>query len=192
ATPGEGKTVTAVNLAIVYAWQGLKVLLVDCDLRRPHLARHFGINGNSRVDLPVVLKERVDPRSAILPSGIDGIDLLPVHAPSPNASELLGGPTMKKLLSDLSAQYDFIVLDSPPLLAASDGAVLGTMTDGVLLVVRAGYADRGAVQQAMRQLNHVGARVVGAVLNDPESRVPRYEGRYAYDYSYADPGPVVR
>lgn len=187
AIPGEGKSVTAVNLAIVYAWQGRRVLLMDCDFRRPHLGRYFGNGEASKVDLPMVLKEGRNPRSAVLSSGIDGVDLLPVNEHNKNASELLGSPAMRQLLRDLSGQYDLIILDSPPLLAASDAAVLGTMTDGVLLVVRAGYADRGAVQLATRQLSRVGARLVGAVLNDPERRVPRYEGQYAYSYTYARP-----
>ncbi|MGH7559299.1 MAG: polysaccharide biosynthesis tyrosine autokinase [Gemmatimonadota bacterium] len=185
AIPGEGKSMTAVNLAIVYAWQGLRVLLMDCDFRRPHLGQYFENRERSEVDLPMVLAERRDPRSAIISLGIDGVDLLPVNGQNKSASELLGSAAMKDLLRDLSGHYDLIILDSPPLLAASDAAVLGAMTDGVLLVIRAGYADRGAVQLATKQLTHVGARIVGAVLNDPESRVPRYDGQYAYSYTYA-------
>ena len=89
---------------------------------------------------------------------------------------------MERLISELIGQYDVVLLDSPPILAASDGAVLGAMADGVLLVVRAGRTDRAQVQRVISKLGNVNARVLGAVLNDPEAKVPKYGGYYRYEY----------
>jgi Mrp family chromosome partitioning ATPase len=99
----------------------------------------------------------------------------------PRAGEFLEGQEMKRLLEELSREYDMIILDTSPLLVAADATVLGAIVDGVLLVVRATRTDRGAVEQAVHQLGLVGANVVGTVLNDPEGATHRY-GQY-YDYS---------
>lgn len=182
ASPGEGKTMTAVNLSAAIARQGLRVLLMECDLRRPSLSRHFesSIGG---IDLSDVLLENRPWREAIHPSGVPGLDLLLATHAVPRAAEYLAGADMKELLDQLSAQYDMVILDTSPLLVAADATVLGAIVDGVLLVVRATHTDREAVQQAMHYLDLVGARVVGTVLNDPEGSVSRY-GTY-YDYSTA-------
>jgi Mrp family chromosome partitioning ATPase len=90
---------------------------------------------------------------------------------------------MRKALAALSEAFDLIVLDTPPLLAASDGAILATLSDGVVMVLRAGFTESEAAQQAIQQLNSVGARVVGAVLNDPDAKVPSYGGYYHYEYA---------
>lgn len=179
ALPKEGKTFTAVNLAAVYAQQGHRVLLMDCDLRCPNLGRFF--ETSQEITLTNVLEEGRDPSEAILASGMDRLDVMPAAASS-KASELLGSPAMKKILEDLSQRYDMVILDSPPILLVSDAAVLAATADGVLLVVRAGSTDRGAAQQAMDQLEAVGARVVGAVLNDPDSTNRHYGGNYPHGY----------
>ena len=90
---------------------------------------------------------------------------------------------MRKTLASLSEAFDLVVLDTPPLLAASDAAILSTLADGVILVVRAGVTEAEAAQQAMQQLISVRARVVGAVLNDPDAKVQKYGGYYSYDYA---------
>jgi Mrp family chromosome partitioning ATPase len=93
---------------------------------------------------------------------------------------------MRKCLATLSEAFDLIILDTPPLLAASDGAILATLSDGVVLVLRAGATESDAAQQALQQLAGVGARVIGAVLNDPDSKVPMYSGYYHYEYASAN------
>jgi succinoglycan biosynthesis transport protein ExoP len=183
ASPAEGKTTTVANLAVSFAQQGMRVLLIDCDLRRSclhkvfHVAREPGMTdlilGNA--DQEAVTRETPVPGLYVIPSGP-----LP-----PNPSELLGGERMRKTLQSLGEGYDLILMDTPPLLAASDAAVLSTLSEGVVLVVRAGVTESEAGQIAMQQLGAVGARVVGAVLNDPDSKVPEY-GRY-YSYDYATP-----
>jgi capsular exopolysaccharide synthesis family protein len=185
AAPGEGKTLTAVNLSAAIARQGLRVLLMECDLRRPSL-KHFFDSHNGGIDLNDVLLENRAWRDAIHPSGVPGLDLLLASRAVPRAAEFLAGADMKDLLDQLSAQYDMVILDTSPLLVAADATVLGAIADGVLLVVRATHTDREAVQQAMHHLNLVNARVVGTVLNDPDGSVARY-GAY-YDYSAAYEG----
>jgi receptor protein-tyrosine kinase len=184
AAPGEGKTMTAVNLAAAVARQGLKVLLMECDLRRPSLTRYF--DERSGVDLSDILLEGRAWREAIRPSGIPGLALLLASRAVPRAAEFLAGAEMKELLNQLSSQYDMVILDTSPLLVAADATILGAIADGVLLVVRTTHTDRSAIQQAVQQLSLVGANIVGTVLNDPEGAVARY-GTY-YDYSAAYEG----
>jgi capsular exopolysaccharide synthesis family protein len=182
AAPGEGKTMTAVNLSAAIARQGRRVLLMECDLRRPSLKRFFEPRADTP-DLSDILLEDRSWREAVHPSGVPGLDLLLANHSVPRAAESLAGPEMKNLLEQLSVEYDMVILDTSPLLVAADATVLGAIVDGVLLVVRATQTDRQAVQQAMHHLNLVGARVVGTVLNDPDGAVGRY-GTY-YDYSAA-------
>jgi capsular exopolysaccharide synthesis family protein len=185
--PAEGKTVTSANLAVALAQQGLRVLLVDCDLRRPSVAKAFGTSGDH--DLTSVLLGEGSVWEAIRPSGIEGLDILPTVTTPPNPSELLGGEIMGKLLEEVSERYYMVIMDSPPVLRATDASVLGARANAVLLVVRAGATEREAAEQAMQQLSAVGARVVGAVLNDPDSSTRRYGGYYRYQYySYSESG----
>lgn len=183
ASPGEGKTTTAANLAVTFAQQGMRVLLVDCDLRRSRLHKMFNVPREPGLTELILDKEVA--AEAIRSTPVENLSVLTSGTLPPNPSELLGGPRMERVLELLRERFDVIVLDSPPLLAASDASVLGTKTDGVLLVVRAGQTERGAAQQAVQQLAVVGARVVGAVLNDPDAKVPQYGGYYNYEY-YGD------
>lgn len=180
ASPGEGKTTTAANLAVTFAQQGMRVLLVDCDLRRARLHKMFNVPREP--GLTELILDHEVPTEVIRGTPVENLSVLTSGTLPPNPSELLGGPRMERVLEVLREQFDMIVLDSPPLLAASDASVLGTKTDGVLLVVRAGQTERGAAQQAVQQLAVVGARVVGAVLNDPDAKVPQYGGYYNYEY----------
>jgi len=119
-------------------------------------------------------------------SPVSNLTIIPSGPLPPNPAELLGAERMRKALAELGGAYDLIILDTPPLLAASDGAILATMVDGVVLVVRAGSTQTEAGQQAAQQLQSVGARVVGAVVNDPDSKLAQYRGYYSYDYASAD------
>lgn len=182
AAPGEGKTMTSVNLAAAYARQGKKVLLLECDLRRPSLGKYF--ENSTEVDLADILFEGRDWRESIQTTKVPGLEVLLAGASIPRASEILGGAEMKRLLDSLSAVYDMIILDTSPLLVAADATILGAIVDGVLLVVRATHTDRGAVEQAVHQLELVGANVVGTVLNDPEGSASKYGHYYNYSAEY--------
>jgi capsular exopolysaccharide synthesis family protein len=116
-------------------------------------------------------------------TAVPGLYMMPSGQLPPNPSELLGGDRMRETLAKISEAFDLVLLDTPPLLAASDAAILATLVDGVVLVVRAGVTEAEAGQQAMAQLQSVGARVVGAVLNDPDSKLQSYGGYYNYEYA---------
>jgi capsular exopolysaccharide synthesis family protein len=166
AHPGEGKTTTSTNLAATYARQGIKVVLVECDLRRPSLGRYFGID--REVDLMDVLFEDQDWRKAIQLTKMPGLYVILGEKSFPRAGESLGGPEMKRLLAELSGEYDMVILDTSPLLVSTDAIVLGPLADAVLLVVRSTRTDRRTMVDVVRRLRESGSNVIGTILNDPE------------------------
>jgi polysaccharide biosynthesis transport protein len=181
ASAAEGKSTVSANLAVTFAQQHLRVLLIDCDLRRSRLHEVFGVR---RVPgLPEVLGGTSSLEDAVRETSVEGLSLLPAGRLTPNATEMLGSAAMQQLLERVSAAYDVVMIDTPPVLAAADAEVLGVQADAVVLVVRAGQTERASAQYAVQQLRAIGARVVGAVLNDPDSKIPNY-GRYAYYYDY--------
>jgi polysaccharide biosynthesis transport protein len=186
AAPGEGKTMTAANLAVTLAYDGLRVLLVDCDIRRPRIHGLFQLP--RAPGLMELLRTSTDPDvpppRAIRETPVARLSVLTCGALPVNAANLLSGTRMRVLLGELQEQFDIIVLDTPPVLATADASIVASLTDGVLLVVRAGATDRNAAQRACQQLANVGARVVGTVLNDPGGEVAK-EGDYYYPYDYA-------
>jgi polysaccharide biosynthesis transport protein len=186
ATPGEGKTLTAANLAVTLAYDGLRVLLVDCDIRRPRVHGMFRVPRAPGLMemLTTAAKPNAPSPHAIRETPIAGLFVLTCGALPSNAANLLSGTRMRLLLQELREQFDMIVLDTPPVLATADAGIVASLTDGVLLVVRAGATDRNAAQRACQQLTNVGARVVGTVLNDPGGQVAK-EGDYYYPYDYA-------
>jgi succinoglycan biosynthesis transport protein ExoP len=177
-SPGDGKTTISTNLSVTFAQQGLRVLLIDCDLRRARVHQVFGVP--RAPGLTELVMEYNVATEAIIATPVEGLFMLPAGRLPPNPAELLGGLRMRGLLETLAKDFDLVILDSPPVLAASDAAILGSMADGVLMVVRAGQTDRDAAREALKQLATVGARVVGAVLNDPDASVPQYAEFYEY------------
>ena len=192
AAPGEGKTLTAANLAVTLAYDGLRVLLVDCDIRRPRVHGLFRMPRSPGLMELLTAARTSDsgmaPHEAIRETSVAGLSVLTCGALPSNAANLLSGTRMRVLLQELQEHYDIIVLDTPPVLATADAGIVASLTDGVLLVVRAGSTDRNAAQRAYQQLANVGARVVGTVLNDPGGQVAK-EGDYYYPYDYAAEEP---
>jgi Mrp family chromosome partitioning ATPase/uncharacterized protein involved in exopolysaccharide biosynthesis len=204
AAPGEGKTLTSANLSVTFAHDGLRVLLVDCDVRRPRLHGLFQVPrspglmelltpsyNNNDVSQSLTFNPgagRTDSgrpvTDVIRPTNVRGLSLLTCGALPTNPSGLLSGVRMRALLQELSKSFDLVILDTPPVLATADAGILASLADGVLLVVRAGQTDRVAAKRAHQQLVNVGARVVGTVLNDPGGEVSQY-GDYYYPYDYA-------
>lgn len=184
ASAGEGKTTTTANLAVTLAQQGMRVLLVDGDLRRPRLHAMFGVGNEA--GLADYLIGRASAADVIRLTGVERLSLLTsgsaegAHA---GPSELLGSAEMGILLAGAADRFDIVLIDSPPVLAAPDASVLAARAGSTLLVVRAGNTGRALAQDAMQQLAAVGANVVGAVLNDPDARTARYR-EYAYQYGY--------
>lgn len=181
--PGEGKTSTAVNLAIMLAESGTKVLLVDADLRRPRVAKYLGMEGS--VGLTGVLTASVALEDAIQPWGSAGqLHVLASGRAAPNPSELLGSPTMNKLLSRLESEYEVIIIDAPPLLPVTDPAILAANASGILLVVSAdGRTRKADLGKAVGNIEAVRGRLLGVVIN----RLPSVKG----DHSYYDYRPEI-
>ena len=173
--PGEGKTTIATNLAIALAQVGQRVLLVDADLRSPSLHRLFGMRDN--LGLVSYLTGHQDWHTVVRPSGSHGLDLLFCGPIPPNPSELLSSRSMGELIRSAREQYEFVILDSAPMLALADSRILATLVSGVLLVVKNAMIPREQVKQALFGIHSVGANVVGVALN----RVDLHTNGY-FDY----------
>jgi polysaccharide biosynthesis transport protein len=184
SSPKEGKTTVTINLATVMAYSGLKTLLIDADLRKPRVHKSFGIS--NEVGLTNVIIGRGTPADCVRSPNIENLenlDLLTSGPIPPNPSELLGRPHLKEILRELMAQYDRILIDSPPLGAVTDAAVLGRVVDRTILVVKAGKTKRRLIENAIEQLETVKAKFAGIVLNDLRSTATRYYPGY-YQYYY--------
>ena len=179
---GEGKSTTAVNIAIAMALTGDNILLVDGDLRRPQVAGMLGLEG--AVGLTTVLLGRISIADAIQRHE-SGLDVLASGSIPPNPAELLQSQAMHELLGKLEGSYDAIVIDSPPLLPVTDAALLAMQTEGALMVVRHGRTTRDQLRGARERLSGVGASTLGVVFN----MLPRQRGGgYGYGYGYAPEG----
>lgn len=176
---GEGKSITAVNLAISYTMADRKVLLIDCDLRRPQQARLLKMSSRIGLSNLIMKPELID--RAILHTDIQGLDVILSGDIPPNPSELLGSQRMQKLLDDLRERYDLIILDTPPVNMVTDAVVLAPRSEGVLVVVRANHSERGSVLYATDQLQYAKAKILGFVLNGVDMENTRYS-RKKYSY----------
>ncbi|MFC0712417.1 polysaccharide biosynthesis tyrosine autokinase [Cellulomonas biazotea] len=166
--PTEGKSTTAINLAIAMAEGNARILLIDADLRRPSVHRYLGIEG--AVGLTTVLIGEASAEDVIQPWGDGSLDVLPAGQIPPNPSELLDSPAMGRLLQRLSLRYDVILLDSAPLLPVTDAAVLSRLTDGALVVVGCRTVHRNQLSDALASLEAVDARVLGLLLNQVSAK----------------------
>ena len=182
ASPGEGKTTTAANLASAHAEQGKRTLLIDGDLRRPSVHRNFNIP--SIVGLSNVLLGEIPWRDALVGvESIPGLHVLPAGPPSRRASDLIGRGLVE-LLEEASAEFDLILLDAPPLLGFAEPLQMATAVDGVIVVARAGQTSRKAVATVLGTLNRLRAKVVGLVLNEVHKEMSESYHYYGYYRSY--------
>ena len=178
ALQSEGKSLTTLNMAIALAQMDQKVLLIDCDLRRPRTGRLLNLNAPSGLSNVLMNFSLLD--EAIVTSEDHGIDLILAGDIPPNPAELLSSVRMQKLLEQMRKQYDYVILDSPPVDLVVDAVALSTLCDGVLFVVRAGQSERGAVIHGMDQLQYAGANVLGFVFNGVTSETASGYGKYRY------------
>lgn len=174
----EGKSTTLANLAVAIAQTGASVLLVDCDLRRPNQHRIFGLR-NTEGLTTLALSESRD-MLPIQDTVVPNLRLLAAGPPPPNPSELLGSRRMSEIMTVLKSEADFVLFDTPPIIAVTDAAVLASKVDGVLMVIRAGKTKRDLAKRAKDLLGKVNANIVGVVLTDAslDSRAYHY---YASD-----------
>ena len=177
--PSEGKSFTAVNLALSLAQSGRRVVLVDTDLHRPRLHRLMGLpNGAGLTSALLEPQPKLD--GLLQETEMPGLQVLTSGLLPPNPSEMLGSTRMRMLLNELLMEADTVILDSPPVVALSDAAILATQADGVLLVLEAGKTRREWATRASEALRRVNAHIVGVVLN----RMPARGGGYYYYYYY--------
>jgi polysaccharide biosynthesis transport protein len=177
--PREGKTTTAISLAIAMAQGGQRILLVDTDLRRPRIHKSFGVSGE--VGLTGVMLGQSTLAEAVKTSEVPNLFVLPCGPLPPNPAELLHTDRFGTVMAEMLERYDRVILDSPPVIAVTDAAVLGARVDGVLLVVKAGQTAREGLRRSARVLADVGARVLGCILNDLDLTDRAY-GQYYYYY----------
>jgi len=179
--PEEGKTTTAINLAITMAQAGGRVLLVDTDLRRPRIHRAFGMKNSLGISSAVVGDKTPD--EVVFQSVVPNLDICPCGPLPPNPAELLHTRRFKDLMAEFGRRYDRIIFDSPPTSAVTDPVIVGNLADGVVLVVRAGHTTREAALFARRQLDDAKARLLGCIVNQVNPSDPYYNYYYrSYQY----------
>jgi capsular exopolysaccharide synthesis family protein len=184
ALPQEGKTTTSINCAVVLAQKGVRVLLIDADLRRPSIHKTLGMaprSGLSNVLTGSATLENSIARSSILPN----LDVLPAGTPPPNPAELLASTNMRDMLERLRAHYDHIVVDTPPTLSVTDAVVLSPRADAIVLVIRSGQTTKQALRRSRDILAQVSAKVSGVLLNAVDLSSPDYYYYYEYQGKYA-------
>ncbi|MDV7132529.1 polysaccharide biosynthesis tyrosine autokinase [Williamsia muralis] len=179
ALAAEGKTTTAMNLAAALAETGKRVVLVDADLRRPQVYHRTG--GMGDIGLTNYLKGDGSMADLLQPSEVAGLQILASGPQPPNPAELLGSKKAGQGIENLSAMFDYVIIDSPPLLPVTDAAVLAQWADGVVLVARANQSRIPDVAACIEQLEAVQAKLIGVVLTD----VPTRGGAYKYGYYYS-------
>lgn len=179
--PNEGKTTTAINLALALAEADNNVLLVDGDMRRSMVQEYLKLDGS--VGLSTVLSGAVPLSEALQETTFAGLTVLTAGATPPNPSELLASQAAKKLLAELRGQFDYVIVDSSPLLAVTDGTLLAANADGALLLARYGKTRRDQLTHASEALSNVGAALLGAVFTmTPTRNSSSYAGSYYYYY----------
>jgi len=186
AGPREGKTITTANLAIAMAQADSKVIILDCDMRRPRIHKLFGVPRDQGISNLLVGSSDVD--GVIFHTPLPNLDIIPCGAIPPNPSEILGSARMVNLLNDLRKHYAHILIDSPPSTAVTDAVVLSKSVDGVILVIRAGDTAREIVKNGIAQLESVGAHILGAVLNGIDISKDSYYYYQYYYYYYGEDG----
>ena len=183
-TSGEGKTVTATNTAVLFAHTGAKVLLIDADLRRPRCHRVFGID--KEPGLTEVLTGRRDVFEMIRPTAVDGLSMLTSGSLPPNPTELLGSDKMKQVLTTVAGSFDFVVIDSPPILPVSDSILLSTIVDGVVVIVNSAKTAKQQIRVACARLKYARSKLFGIVLNKVNLQSPEYKYYKNYYFHYTN------
>jgi len=164
ATPGDGKSTTSCNLAIVFAQQGKKVLLIDSDLRKPTIHKKFFIHNH--IGLSSVLTRKKAVEEAVVHTSIENLFILTSGPTPPNPAELLTSKAMENLFGKLYQEFDVIILDTPPVLAVADAQILSKHADGVILVVSSGKTETEQGKKAKQLLLSANAPLLGVVLNN--------------------------
>jgi capsular exopolysaccharide synthesis family protein len=179
--PQEGKSSTTAELGRALASAGDRVLLVDCDLRRPTQHIHLGLTrDNGLTDFLAAPQPFMNWRAYLKSTGSENLQVVTCGPIPPNPPELLGSERFKRFLAEAREAYDWVLLDSPPAVSLSDATLLAGLADLVLLVVRHNHTDRDVVARTLQQLRRVGANVAGVILNNVD-----FDRAYGKEYGYA-------
>jgi succinoglycan biosynthesis transport protein ExoP len=200
SSPQEGKTTVSINLAITMAQAGNKVLLIDGDFRRPVISKIFGIPslpgltdvilGNYKWrdivrSITDLMMGKMTMEEIMVNPGLDNLHIMTCGTIAPNPAELVSTKTNAEVIRETHEEYDFVIIDAPPVLAATDAALWGTKADGVIIVYQVGKVARGALKRAKAQIDNVKARIIGVVLNGLKAEIsPDYEYHDKYYYYY--------
>lgn len=187
--PGEGKTTSSINLAYTFAQSGARVLLMDCDMRKPRVHRYLKISKD--IGLSNVLCGFSSIEKAIQKKVFGDLDCMPVGEIPLNSAELLMSDAMKNLFSELSKQYDYIFVDTPPIMTVTDAMIIAPMTSGVVLIVRENQSTFDMMDKTIDMLKRSGVKILGFLMtyseNSAKSKVygKKYYSRgYRYGYTY--------
>lgn len=184
--PSEGKSSTACNLAMAYAQVGKRVLLIDCDLRKPSVHKRFKVF--NKIGLSNCLVKDLNPDNVIIKYK-DNLNVMTSGTIPPNPSEMLSSDKMVSFLREMEKQYDLVVVDSPPLLPVTDAQILSTKVDGTVLVVAASQTTKDAALKAKDLLNKVDANILGVVVSKIDERAGyNYTNQYYYYYGESGKG----
>lgn len=180
ANKSEGKTTTVSNIAITMADAGHKVMIIDCDFRNPSIHRSFGISNKYGVT-DILLKGKSYREYINCIATHDNLDVLTAGKIPRNPSELLYSKTMRKFIDELKGDYEYIMIDAPPILPVTDAAVMATYIDGIILVCASGVAEVESTKSAVESIQKVGGNIIGAVLNKIPVKQKKYHNYYYYD-----------
>lgn len=176
AGPSEGKSMSAANLAVVYAQQGKKILLIDADLRKPTV--HYTFRTDNLEGLSNILVGETSLLEAVSKSDVENLDIITCGPIPPNPSELLASKKMEQLLKEAYQLYDLVLFDTPPILAVADAQILANLCDGSILVVRSKQTAYEVASKSVDILKHAKAKMLGTILNDRNKK----EANYYYYY----------
>lgn len=180
--PGEGKSLTIGNMALSFAQDNKKVVIIDCDLRRPTIHKKFGIMNAKGIAEIIVGTSTIE---SVTKKYKNNLDIITAGKIPPNPSEMLGSEKMKNLIDELKEIYDYILIDSPPVLAVTDAQIISTKVDGVIFVSRYGVTKKDKIALAKSQLSKVNANVIGTILHGitKENKIYDYYDYYGEDAS---------
>lgn len=179
--PGAGKSTTTLNTAITFAEAGKKVLIIDADMRSPQIHRALGVD--NQVGLSTVLVGAAELHRAIRPCKDKNIDILTSGKQPPNPSELLSSEKMNSILEEVSKEYDYIFIDTPPIILVSDALILSKITSGIIIVVRENSTNHKMIKESLDRISMVQTKVLGLVLTNDKVRLSKKNHYYTSAYS---------
>ncbi len=178
--PGEGKSTVMANLAITMAQSGKKVILVDCDLRKPSVHKKFGVTNS--IGLTNILVQNEKKEQCIFKTNVENLFILTSGPVPPNPAELIGTKKMRSFIEELKSGFDMVLIDAPPVLAVTDAQILSTIVDGLIFVTAYGETQKNALVDAKQSIDKVGGKILGIIFNKVPEGSNGYYSKYYKGY----------